>query len=213
MLVNLEGKNVEQLLRSIAEKQAELDQLCRRALGGLSNFEHSQDIELSYTSNAIEGTHPAPPQPLQRSLRHTSDATPPPAVCSLSNGRNQGRCGSNAQCESATSSAETPRPAPEAYRSIRRALRSGCPTSRGSAARWTPSSRTWHPRRSRSTDPGSRGCRLGARPAQDAPLYCAPRCLPGSSPAAHRRTPPHKPAPAAGSATPWPPPTRRRSPC
>jgi Fic family protein len=46
---------VDQLLQSIAEKKAELDRLRSRAPGGLSNFEHSQDIELTYTSNAIEG--------------------------------------------------------------------------------------------------------------------------------------------------------------
>ena len=46
---------MRQLLQSIAEKKAELNRLRRRAPGGLSNFEHSQDIELTYTSNAIEG--------------------------------------------------------------------------------------------------------------------------------------------------------------
>ncbi len=46
---------MNQLLQSIAEKKAELDRLRTRAPGGLSNFEHSQDIELTYTSNAIEG--------------------------------------------------------------------------------------------------------------------------------------------------------------
>lgn len=42
-------------MRSIAEKKAELDRLRARAPGGLSNFEHTQDLELTYTSNAIEG--------------------------------------------------------------------------------------------------------------------------------------------------------------
>jgi Fic family protein len=39
----------------IAEKKAELDRLRALAPGGLSNFEHMQDLELTYTSNAIEG--------------------------------------------------------------------------------------------------------------------------------------------------------------
>ncbi len=42
-------------MQSIAEKKAELDRLRSRAPGGLSNFEHVQDLELTYTSNAIEG--------------------------------------------------------------------------------------------------------------------------------------------------------------
>jgi Fic family protein len=46
---------MDQLARSIKEKKAELDRLRVRAPRGLSNFEHSQDIELTYTSNAIEG--------------------------------------------------------------------------------------------------------------------------------------------------------------
>ena len=46
---------VDQLIRSIEEKKAELDRLRARAPGGLSNFEHVQDLELTYTSNAIEG--------------------------------------------------------------------------------------------------------------------------------------------------------------
>jgi Fic family protein len=41
--------------RSIEEKRSELDRLVALAPGGLSNFEHVQDIELTYTSNAIEG--------------------------------------------------------------------------------------------------------------------------------------------------------------
>ena len=40
---------------SIAAKRAELDQLRRRVPGGTANFDHSQDLELTYTSNAIEG--------------------------------------------------------------------------------------------------------------------------------------------------------------
>jgi Fic family protein len=43
------------LLQQIAAKKAELDRLRTRAPGGLSNFEHTQDLELTYTSNAIEG--------------------------------------------------------------------------------------------------------------------------------------------------------------
>jgi len=42
-------------MRSIAEKKAELDRLRVRAPQGLTNFEHVQDLELTYTSNAIEG--------------------------------------------------------------------------------------------------------------------------------------------------------------
>ena len=46
---------MDDLIKSIAEKKAELDRLRTRAPGGLSNFEHTQDLELTYTSNAIEG--------------------------------------------------------------------------------------------------------------------------------------------------------------
>jgi Fic family protein len=46
---------METLLAAIAAKKAELDQLRTRAPGGTTNFDHSQDIELTYTSNAIEG--------------------------------------------------------------------------------------------------------------------------------------------------------------
>ncbi len=46
---------MDQLIRTIEEKKAELDRLAARAPGGLSNFEHVQDLELTYTSNAIEG--------------------------------------------------------------------------------------------------------------------------------------------------------------
>ena len=51
----LAGSGVDQLIQSIAAKKAELDRLRARAPGGLSNFEHTQDLELTYTSNAIEG--------------------------------------------------------------------------------------------------------------------------------------------------------------
>ncbi len=46
---------MEDLLAAIAAKKAELDQLRIAAPGGSSNFDHSQDLELTYTSNAIEG--------------------------------------------------------------------------------------------------------------------------------------------------------------
>lgn len=46
---------METLLAAIAAKKAELDQLRIRAPGGTANFDHSQDLELTYTSNAIEG--------------------------------------------------------------------------------------------------------------------------------------------------------------
>ena len=43
------------LLEQIAAKKAKLDRSRARAPGGLSNLEHSADLELTYTSNAIEG--------------------------------------------------------------------------------------------------------------------------------------------------------------
>jgi Fic family protein len=46
---------MDQLIEAIAAKKAELDRLAPRAPGGLTNLEHSHDIELTYTSNAIEG--------------------------------------------------------------------------------------------------------------------------------------------------------------
>jgi Fic family protein len=46
---------LQQLLAAIAAKKAELDRLRARAPGGTRNFDHSQDLELTYTSNAIEG--------------------------------------------------------------------------------------------------------------------------------------------------------------
>jgi Fic family protein len=46
---------MQNLLAAIAIKKAELDQLRLRAPGGTTNFDHSQDIELTYTSNALEG--------------------------------------------------------------------------------------------------------------------------------------------------------------
>ena len=46
---------MQSLLASIEAKRAELERQRARAPGGLGNFEHSQDLELTYTSNAIEG--------------------------------------------------------------------------------------------------------------------------------------------------------------
>jgi Fic family protein len=43
------------LLRQIAAKKADLDRLRARAPHGLENLDRSYDIELTYTSNAIEG--------------------------------------------------------------------------------------------------------------------------------------------------------------
>lgn len=43
------------ILARIAAKKAELDQLRTRTSARPTNFEHSQDLELTYTSNAIEG--------------------------------------------------------------------------------------------------------------------------------------------------------------
>ncbi len=40
---------------AIAAKKAEFGRLRARVPGGLRNFDHSQDLELTYTSNAIEG--------------------------------------------------------------------------------------------------------------------------------------------------------------
>lgn len=46
---------MEFLIASVAEKKAELDRLRIRAPHGTTNLDHSQDLELTYTSNAIEG--------------------------------------------------------------------------------------------------------------------------------------------------------------
>ncbi len=46
---------MENLLAAIAAKKAELDRLRLRAPGGTANLDRSQDLELTYTSNAIEG--------------------------------------------------------------------------------------------------------------------------------------------------------------
>src|SRR5260370_36362380 len=46
---------MKKLFQDIAAKKAELDLLRPLAPDGLTNFEHSRDLELTYTSNAIEG--------------------------------------------------------------------------------------------------------------------------------------------------------------
>jgi Fic family protein len=46
---------MEHLLRDVAIKQAELARLRGLAPDGLRNLEHAHDLELTYTSNAIEG--------------------------------------------------------------------------------------------------------------------------------------------------------------
>lgn len=46
---------IAQLIATVAAKKAELDRLRVRAPNGTTNMDHSQDIELTYTSNAIEG--------------------------------------------------------------------------------------------------------------------------------------------------------------
>jgi Fic family protein len=46
---------VDRLIQSVAAKKAELDTLRSRAPAGLESFEHAHDLELTYTSNAIEG--------------------------------------------------------------------------------------------------------------------------------------------------------------
>jgi Fic family protein len=46
---------MDKFLERIAAKNAELDRLRAHAPKGLSNLEHAHDLELTYTSNAIEG--------------------------------------------------------------------------------------------------------------------------------------------------------------
>jgi Fic family protein len=46
---------MDSLLQGIAAKKAELDTLRRRSPNGLTNLEHVHNLELTYTSNAIEG--------------------------------------------------------------------------------------------------------------------------------------------------------------
>ena len=43
------------IISNIEKNKAELDRLRPRLPKGLSNLEHSYDLELTYTSNAIEG--------------------------------------------------------------------------------------------------------------------------------------------------------------
>src|SRR6267143_7031144 len=46
---------MDELRALIAAKKAELDRLRSQLGAGLGNFEHTHDLELTYTSNAIEG--------------------------------------------------------------------------------------------------------------------------------------------------------------
>nr|WP_294503143.1 Fic family protein [uncultured Rhodopila sp.] len=46
---------MDELIQRIGQKKAALELERARAPGGLKNFEHIQDLELTYTSNAIEG--------------------------------------------------------------------------------------------------------------------------------------------------------------
>jgi Fic family protein len=46
---------MDEILKSIAEKKARLDALRPLPAEALANLEHYFDIELTYTSNAIEG--------------------------------------------------------------------------------------------------------------------------------------------------------------
>ena len=55
LLAVTRAETLENLLAAIAAKKAERDRLRQRPSAGLDNFEHSQDLELTYTSNAIEG--------------------------------------------------------------------------------------------------------------------------------------------------------------
>ena len=46
---------LERLIAEIAEKKAELDRLRPLSPHALRNLEHAHDLELTYTSNAVEG--------------------------------------------------------------------------------------------------------------------------------------------------------------
>lgn len=54
-MLNIGVREMEKLLQGIAARKAEFDRLRARTPGGLTNLEHSYDLELTYTSNAIEG--------------------------------------------------------------------------------------------------------------------------------------------------------------
>jgi hypothetical protein len=51
----MQEQNMDNLLEQITAKKVELDRLRKVAPHGLRNLEHSQDLELTYTSNTIEG--------------------------------------------------------------------------------------------------------------------------------------------------------------
>ena len=46
---------MDKLLQQVARKKVELDGLWRQSPGGLVNLQHAHDLELTFTSNAIEG--------------------------------------------------------------------------------------------------------------------------------------------------------------
>src|SRR5271166_5353386 len=48
-------QSMDRLLEQIAAKKANLDRLRPLSPGALVNLEHTYDLELTYTSNAIEG--------------------------------------------------------------------------------------------------------------------------------------------------------------
>ena len=48
------------LLAAIETRKTELDRLRGLVPGGAANFDHSQDLELTYTSNAIVGNTLSP---------------------------------------------------------------------------------------------------------------------------------------------------------
>ena len=55
MLSSKVRETVKNLLPAVQAKKAELARLRARPSASLANFEHSQDLDLTYTSNAIEG--------------------------------------------------------------------------------------------------------------------------------------------------------------
>jgi Fic family protein len=55
MKCSFDAWNMEKLVQEIATKKAEFDRLRGFVPARLTNLEHSTDIELTYTSNAIEG--------------------------------------------------------------------------------------------------------------------------------------------------------------